>query len=190
MALNTRAHAWSLPLSAIALAVLPFVATASGQPPSTSSPQTSIQLTGVRLDQEFRLPGSNASGLVAAVTIDRLPRPSTTGDFTVFITDDQGKRAGEVSCLAMRFLDGASPKRWVLLDSSAGSLARSYRAMIDSGAAVVETTRNKPVETGHYEFVYLVGTSVRRGTLTYGDDRRESARLAIGSFDVPWPASR
>jgi hypothetical protein len=184
MTLKTRDWRWSL--SAIALAAFMVAAMASAQAPPAWSAQTSIQLTGVRMDEALRPLGANGGGLVASVTVSRLARPSTTGDFTVFITDDQGKRAGEVSCLAMRFLDGANPKQWVLLESSPGSMARSYKAMIDSGAAVVEATRNKPVEKGRYELVYVVGTSAKRGALTYGEDRRESARLAIGSFDIPW----
>ncbi len=186
MRLKIRAWRRRWSLSAIALAAFAFATIASAQAPPAWSAQASIQLTGVRLDEALRPLGANAGGLVASVTINRLPRPSTTGDFTVFITDDQGKPAGEVSCLAIRFLGGANPKQWVLLENSPGAMARAYRPMIDSGAAVVEAIKNKTVEKGRYEFAYVIGTSAKRGALTYGDDRREAARLAVGSFDIPW----
>ena len=57
--------------------------------------------------------------------------------------------------------------------------------MIESGAAVAERQRNKPIEKmGRYELVFLVGPTSKQGVLTYGDDRRQSARLTIGSFKV------
>ena len=104
-----------------------FVLVAIGLSP-TPSAQTSLQLTGVRLDDAFRPAGSDGTGLIVAVTIKELPRPSTTADFTVFVSDGQMRREGEVSCLAVRFLDGTDPRRWVLLDETAGiSLVRTER---------------------------------------------------------------
>jgi hypothetical protein len=157
-----------------------------------SAAQPQVQVTGVRLDDAFRLVGSNSSGLVVSVTIGE-PKPrATSNDFALVNFDDNGRRAGESACLAMRFLDGADPKPpWSLLDDSTGTLERSYRSLTQSHTAVAEKTRRKNLETaGRYEFVYLVGTSVKRAALVHDDDavhRPDPKRVPVASFNVPWP---
>src|ERR1044072_6095125 len=104
--------------------------------------QQQVQVTGVRLDTAFRLVGSNSSGFVVSVKVSELKPGATSNDFALVNFDDKAHRTGETACLAMRFLDGADPKPpWILLDDPAGTLARSYRALIESHAAVAEKTR-------------------------------------------------
>jgi len=154
--------------------------------------QPRVRATGVHLDDAFQLVGSDSSGLVISVTINALAPKMTTDDFAAVAYDDKARRTGEVATLALRFLDGADPKPpWVLLDGPQGTLSRSYRALIDSHAAVVETTRKKSIEkVGRYEFVYLVGQSVRQAALVYDQDvvhRPDPNRVPVAKFTVPWP---
>lgn len=125
--------------------------------------QPAMELSGVRLDNEFRMPGSNASGLVFTVTIHALARPTTTDDFIVVIYDDQGRPAGEISCYGMRFLDGGN----------------AHPAWVRGKTALVKT--------GRYELEYVIGPTVKRGALLYGEKRPDVARMPIGPFKVPWP---
>ncbi len=149
-----------------------------------------LHVTGVRLDNAFRLVGSDSSGLVLTVRIDQLLRPTSTGDFTLVIFNDQGRPSGEVSCLATRVVSGADskPQPRTLLDDSAGTLSRSYRAQTDTGTAIVEKSRRKSIDKpAVYEFVFLIGPSVKQGVLSYGENRPDVGRLPVGSFKVPWP---
>jgi hypothetical protein len=150
--------------------------------------QPAMHVTGERLEPAFAMPGSDAIGLVVSVTIDQLKGPASTGDFTLFVFDGRGARSGQVRCLAMRFFDGGDPKQpWMLLDTPAGTLARSFRALVDSGAAIVKTERTQPLDrTGRYELAYLIGPAVKQAALTYGDDHPDPTRPLIAKFDVPW----
>ena len=88
--------------------------------------------------------------------------------------------------LAMKALDGAD-RRWVLLETSVGSLQKSYAAMLKANLAVVHKGKNLPIDkTGRYEFVYLVGPSVKQGAFVYLEDRPTAAGLIVGPFKVPW----
>ena len=150
--------------------------------------QPALHVTGERLEPAFAMPGSDAIGLVVSVTIDQLKGPATTGDFTLFLFDGRGARTGQLRCLAMRFLDGSDRKQpWVLLATPAGTLARSYKALVDSGAAIVGNERSRPLDrTGRYELAYLIGRAVKQAALTYGADSPDPARPLIEKFDVPW----
>jgi hypothetical protein len=150
--------------------------------------QPALRVTGERLEPAFAMPGSDAVGLVVSVTIDQLKGPATTGDFTLFVFDGRGARTGQVRCLAMRLLDaGDRTPPWVLLSTPGGTLARSYKALVDSGAAIVGTDRSRPVDrTGRYELAYLIGRAVKQAALTYGDDHPDPTRPLIAKFDVPW----
>ena len=156
--------------------------------------QPAVQLTGVRLDNAFQLVGSNASGLVVSITL-KGPQSRRTSDDFALVLFDAGRRSGSNTCLAMRFLDGADSKPpWLLLDDSTGTLARGYRTLVDSHAAVIEHARKKTMEmAGRYELVYLVSTNNDRAALAYGND--VAHRLAsdldregrlVASFKVPW----
>ena len=150
--------------------------------------QPALQVTAERLEPAFAMPGSDAIGLIVSVTIDQLKGAATTGDFTLFVFDGRGARTGQLRCLALRFLDAGDRKQpWMLLDSPAGALARSYKALVDSGAAIVKTERTEPLDrTGRYELAYLIGRAVKQAALTYGDDHPDPARPLIARFDVPW----
>src|SRR5580765_6537546 len=89
--------------------------------------QPVADVTGVRLDDGFRLVGSDSSGLIATIRITAIAPGMTAGNFIARVFDDKGKPAGEMAPLAMRALAGAD-RRWVLLDSSAGTLQKSYAA--------------------------------------------------------------
>ena len=150
------------------------------------------QTTGVRLDDAFHLPGSDTAGLVVSVKLNGLKPHASSNDFALVNIDGKGHRTGESACLAMRFLDGADPTPpWMLLNDPIGTLTRSYRALLDSHAAVAENVRSINLEkAGRYEFVFLVGTSVRRAALVHDDDvvhRPDPKRVPVASFDVPWP---
>lgn len=155
-------------------------------PPVIAAPET-MRVTGVRLDDRFRLTGSNSTGLVVSIGVDELKPRMASRDFTLRIFDDRGRSSGEVACLAMKLV-GGSDSRWILLDEPTGTLRRSYRALIDSGAAVVENQRSKAIErVGQYEFVYLIGPTVKQGALTYSVFGQNQAGVPVGSFKVPWP---
>ena len=114
-------------------------------------------VVGVTLDDAFQLVGSNSSGLVATINITSLAPGMTAGNFVGRIFDDKGKPIGEMAPLAMKALDGAD-RRWVLLETSVGSLQKSYAAMLKANLAVVHKGKNLPIDkTGRYEFVYLAG---------------------------------
>lgn len=152
-----------------------------------------MRATDVRLDDTFKLQGSDSSGLVLTVRIDQLPRTISTADFSLIIFDDRGKPSGESSCLAIRAAGpaGTKPKPWTLLDDPAGTLSRSYRAQVGAGTAIVEKNRGKTIDAaGVYEFAFLIGPTVKQGALSYGENSANSAnvaRLPIGSFRVPRP---
>jgi len=125
--------------------------------------QPVADVAGVRLDDGFRLVGSDSSGLIATIRITAIAPGMTAGNFIARVFGDKGKPAGEMAPLAMRALEGAD-RRWVLLESSAGTLQKSYAAMLKANAAVLHQGKNLPiVRTGSYEFVYLVGPGVKRG---------------------------
>jgi hypothetical protein len=81
-------------------------------------------LAGVRLDEGFRLVGSNSSGLIATIDITAATPGMTAGNFIARIFDDAGRPAGEMWPLAMKAFDGPE-RRWVLLETSAGTLSRT-----------------------------------------------------------------
>jgi hypothetical protein len=155
--------------------------------------QAAPQVTGVRVEHAFDLPGANASGVVVSVTIDTLKDHATTDDFVLVLLNGDGRSTGSVACLAMRVLDSAAPNpRWILLDDPAGTLARAHRRMVEAATAVVAPTRKKALERpGRYEFVYWVGSTFTRGALAYGDDLvhhpLDVERGRIGTFEVPRP---
>src|SRR5262245_16191896 len=155
---------------------------------SLHAAQPALHVTGERLEPAFAMPGSDATGLVVSVTIDQLKGPATSNDFTLFVFDGRGTRTGQAHCAAMRLLDAGNGKQpWVLLTAPGGTLARTYKALLDSGAAIVGTDRTRPIErTGRYELVYVIGRSVKQAALTYGDDHPDPARPLIAKFDVPW----
>jgi hypothetical protein len=118
-----------------------------------------MRVTDVRLDDAFRQPGSDSSGLVVTVNVDRLAKPGSIKDFVLIIYNDQGLRAGEIVCRTVR--------------SASGTGSRTERKTVDA--------------PGTYEFVFVVGPSVKQGALLYGENRPDVARRPIGSFKVPWP---
>jgi len=143
-------------------------------------------VVGVTLDDAFQLVGSNSSGLIARINITSLAPGMTAGNFVARIFDEKGKPTGEIAPLAMKALDGADG-RWVLLETSGGTLQESYAAMLKANQAVVHKGKNLPIDkTGQYEFVYLVGPSVKQGAFVYLEDRPTAAGLIGGPFKVPW----
>jgi hypothetical protein len=129
----------------------------------SAAAQPAMQLTGVRLDDAFKMPGSDAAGLVFSVMVRTLAKPTTTGDFTLVVYDEQGRPSGEISCYAMRFLDnGDAQPPWI----------RGKSAL---------------AKAGRYELEYVIGPKVKRGALLYGENRPDVARVPIGPFTVPWP---
>jgi hypothetical protein len=168
-------------ISAVALIVAASVAA-----------QAAAQLTGVRLDSAFRLTGSDTSGLVVSVTISDQQRRRTSDDFALVLFESDGRRSGSEACLAYRVPGGSDPKTpWILLDGPSSTLSRSYRALIDAHTAIVEKSRKASIAaSGRYEFVFLVGSKVKRAALAFGEDMvhrpRDLDSHLIGSFDVPW----
>ncbi len=143
-------------------------------------------LAGFRLDDAFHLVGSDSSGLIATIDITTLAPGMTAGNFIARIFDDEGKPVGEMAPLAMKALDG-SDKRWVLLETSVGTLEKSYAAMIKANTAVLHKGRNVPIDkTGRYEFVYLVGPTVKQGAFAYQENTPTAAGIIVGPFKVPW----
>jgi hypothetical protein len=143
-------------------------------------------VVGVTLDDAFQLVGSNSSGLVATINISSTVPGMIAGNFVARIFDDKGKPIGEIAPLAMKALDGADG-RWVLLETSGGTLQKSYAAMLKANLAVVHKGKNLPIDNrGRYEFVYLVGPSVKQGAFVYLEDRPTAAGLIVGPFKVPW----
>jgi hypothetical protein len=142
----------------VAIALLAFLSTSSMR-----AAQPALHVTGERLDPAFAMPGSDAIGLVVSVSIDQLKGPVTTGDLALYLFDGRGVRTGQLRCIAMRFLDAGDRKHpWVLLDT-AGTLARSYKPLVDSGTAVVEAKRTRPLDrTGRYELAYLIGRALKQ----------------------------
>ncbi len=155
--------------------------------------QPAAQVMGVRLDDAFRLVGSDSSGLVISVTLAAQQTHRTSDDFALVVFDKTGQRTGSKACLAAKFLGGSNPKvPWTLLDDGVGTLARGYRAMIDAHTAIVHKGRRIAIVTaGRYELVYLVSTTETQGALAYGSDVvHQPARLAeplLTSFKIPWP---
>ncbi|HEY1305716.1 MAG TPA: hypothetical protein VGF24_19310 [Vicinamibacterales bacterium] len=153
--------------------------------------QPAVQLTGVRLDNRFVLVGMDASGLVVSITLKGPQSRRTSDDFALVPFEASGRPSGSMTCLAMRFLDGAnSQPPWILLDST-GTVARNYRTLVESHAAVIEHARAKTMEmAGRYELVYVVGTTTNQAALAYGDDLAhrigsDAARRLVASFRVP-----
>jgi hypothetical protein len=143
-------------------------------------------VAGVRLDDAFQLVGSNSSGLIATINITAIAPGMIAGNFIARIFDDKGKLVGEIAPLAMKALDG-SDRRWVLLETSVGTLEKAYAAMLKANAAVLHKGRNLPIDKpGRYEFVYLVGPSVKQGAFAYQEDRPTAAGMIVGPFKVPW----
>jgi hypothetical protein len=145
-----------------------------------------VGLAGVRLDDAFQLVGSNSSGLIATIDITAIAPDMTAGNFIARIFDDKGKPAGEMAPLAMKALDGPD-RRWVLLETSVGTLEKSYAAMLKANTAVLHKGRNVPIDKpGRYEFVYLVGPSVKQGAFAYQENKPTAAGIIVGPFKVPW----
>jgi|SRR6185295_4999267 len=154
--------------------------------------QEAPRLTGVRIETAFVLPGANAGGVVVSVRIDKPNGHATSDDFVLVLFDGNGRRDGSLACIATRFLDGDDARPpWILLDGPAGTLARSYRTLVASNAAVVGKTRKALERPGRYEFVYWVGSTYKKAALAFGDDLvhrpLDVERGLIGSFTVPWP---
>jgi len=154
--------------------------------------QSAVQLLSVRADSAFHQVGSNGSGLVVSVQLDEQMR-RTSDNVALIIFDGDGRVTGSAACLAVRFLGGVDPTPpWMLLDDGAGTLARTYSALVNSHAAVVIKSRNTIIQkAGRYEFVYLVATTNKKAALAYGDDvvhrPARSAQPLIGTFTIPWP---
>ena len=153
--------------------------------------QPSVQFTGVRLDNSFVPVGTNASGLVVSITLKGPQSGRTSNDFALVPFEADGRPSGSMTCLAMRFLDGANSKPpWILLISTV-TLERNYRTLVESHAAVIEHARVKTMEmAGRYEFVYLVSTTTNQAALAYGNDLAhrigaDAAHLLVASFKVP-----
>jgi hypothetical protein len=175
----------------LSLAQLPVIVAVTLILPVPVAVQQAAQLTGVRLDHTFRLGGSDSSGLVVSVQINDQQSHRTSDDVALVLFDSNGRRSGTVSCLALRFLGSPDSKTpWILLDDSSATLARSYRALVDSHAAIVEKSRKASIQaSGRYEFVFLVGTKVKHAAIAYGEDvihRPGEPASLIGSFEVPW----
>jgi hypothetical protein len=150
--------------------------------------QKAIEVAGVRLDDAFRLAGSNSAGLVVSVTVNDLKPHTTTDNFLVRLFDDAGRPSGDLACLAMRSLQdaGGPAPPWLLLDSAEGTLQRSYAALLASKAATIQKSRRRPIEkAGRYEFVFLIGPNAKQGALLFGADGPDVARLPVGSFKIP-----
>ena len=143
-------------------------------------------LAGVRLDEAFRLVGSNSSGLIATIDITAVTPGMTAGNFIARVFDDAGKPGGEMWPLAMKALDGPE-RRWVLLETSTGTLEKSYAPMLKANSAVLHLGRNLPIDKpGRYEFVYLVGPTVKQGAFAYQENTPTAAGIIVGPFKVPW----
>jgi hypothetical protein len=143
-------------------------------------------LAGVRLDEGFRLVGSNSSGLIATIDITAATPGMTAGNFIARIFDDAGRPAGEMWPLATKAFDGPE-RRWVLLETSAGTLEKSYAAMLKANTAMLHKGRNLPIDKpGRYEFVYLVGPTVKQGAFAYQENKPTAAAIIVGPFKVPW----
>ena len=54
--------------------------------------QKAIDVAGVRLDEAFRLAGSNSTGLVVSVTVNDLKPHTTSDNFLVRLFDEKGGR--------------------------------------------------------------------------------------------------
>jgi hypothetical protein len=166
-------------------------ALAASVPATTQQAATqSVHVTGIRREEAFRLPGSNGVGLVVSVRVDQVTPQTSSDDFVLVLLDSEPRRTGQAACLAVRVLDGSDPKRWVLLDGPTGTLARSYRPLIDSNAAIVHTGRKLAFEKpGRYELVYLVGTDQEQAALAYVLDAVhrpvDAKRSLIETFKVP-----
>jgi len=110
----------------------------------------------------------------------------TAGNFIARIFDDKGKPVGEMAPLAMKALDGPD-RRWVLLETSVGTLEKSYAAMIEANTVVLHKGKSLPIaKTGRYEFVYLVGRTVKQGAFAYQENTPTAAGIIVGPFKVPW----
>ena len=143
-------------------------------------------LAGVRLDDAFHLVGSDSSGLIATIDITAIAPGMTAGNFIARIFDDRGKPVGEMAPLAMKALHG-SDNRWVLLETSVGTLEKAYAAMIKANAAVLHKGKNVPIDKpGRYEFVYLIGPTVKQGAFAFQENRPAAAGQIVGPFKVPW----
>ena len=167
---------------ALALTLSPIVAVAAQR--ATLTP---VLVTGVRLDDAFHLPGSNGIGLVVSVRVDALVPDMSSDDFVLALLSG---RPGHNACLALRFLDGADPSRWLLLDDSSGSLARSYHALVEAKKAIVNRGRKMPfAKAGRYELVFFISTDLTEAALAYTPDavhRPDAAkRHFIQTFKIP-----
>jgi hypothetical protein len=166
---------------AIVLALSPAIV---AQRAATSS----VHVTGVRLDDAFRLPGSNGIGLVVSVSVDSLEPNTSSDDFVLALLGLE--RPGHNACLALRFLDGSDPAHWVLLDDPSGTLSRSYRSLVDAKKAVVNRGRKMPfAKAGRYELVYFIPDDLKSAALAYTPDAvhrpDDAKRHLIETFKVP-----
>jgi len=154
---------------------------------ATAASQPTMAVAAYRLDDTFRLPGTNATGFVVSVRINAPGPGMTADDFILRLFDDSGRPLGENTTLAIRQHDNDAMKQpWVLLDSR-GLLERSYAPLIASKAAVAEQGRKRPIDRpGLYELVYFIGPTVRQASLFVGPDRPNVARVPIGAFKIPW----
>jgi hypothetical protein len=149
--------------------------------------QKAIDVAGIRLDEAFRLAGSNSTGLVVSVTVNDLKPHTTSDNFLVRLFDEKGRPSGDLACLAIRSLPDAGPMSpWLLLDSAEGTLQRSYAGLLASKAATIQKSRRSPIDkAGRYEFVFLIGPTAKQGALLFGENRPDVARLPVGSFKIP-----
>jgi hypothetical protein len=136
------------------LLVAAFLALVAGLAVSSSS-RSPVEITGTRFENEFQI--NETRGLVVSVRINQLQGKPTSDDFRLVFTDENGQ-PGDLASLAMGFPDAAEPEQsWVLL-----------------------TDRTGTIETeGRFEFVFLIGPSVREASLHY-------RQQAVGSFTIPW----
>src|SRR5262245_37120753 len=112
-------------------------------------------VVGVRLDDAFQLVGSNSSGLIATINITSLAPGMSAGNFVGRIFDGEGKPVGEMTPIAMRAL-GGDDRRWMLLETSGGTLQKAYDAMLKANTAVLHRGKNLPIDkTGRYELAHL-----------------------------------
>jgi hypothetical protein len=151
--------------------------------------QPSVAVIAVRLDNDFRLTGSDSSGLIVSVSITELKPHTTSDDFRVRLFDDKGQPSGVLTCFAMKSLDAADPRpRWMLLDGPTGTLGRAYAALLQSNAAILHKGRTRIIDkAGRYEFVYLIGPNVREAALISGASRPEASRIPAIPLKIPWP---
>lgn len=118
-------------------------------------PRPPVEVTGTRFENKFQI--DETRGLVVSVRINQLNGKPSSSDFRLVFTDEKGG-PGSLAGLAIGFPEAADPaQRWVLLTNQKATIEKE----------------------GLYEFVYLIGPSVKEASLQFGQER-------VGSFTVPW----